>query len=111
MEDATTMKTAPITRDRYEREDYYRAQVQLHEKLVWALCYNSVFDKDSAEAGRLRDALAEAIERVTIEHFRTLLGRQEWRWYFSEWCNKQVQPDMQDAASAFLKKHFKEFFS
>lgn len=102
-----TTKTSKLTRDRYESSDHYRAQVQLNEKLVWAICYGAIFDYDSRDAGALRDSLSGAIERVTIEHFRALVAQPDFHWYFQRWMAEQVHEEMKEAVNAFLKTHFK----
>lgn len=101
----TTTKVATITKDRYEQADHYRAQVQV-DKLIYAVCYGSIFNRDMREAGRLRDALAEAIERVILEHFRALIVQPEFRWYFNKWKNENVAEDMRAEVESFLRKNF-----
>jgi hypothetical protein len=98
-------KTTRITRERYEQLDDYRAQVQLPEKLVWAICYGAMYNYNQKEAGKLRDALAEAIEHLGIENFRVLLRDESFRWYFSKWKQDNVAKDMLQTVDAFLQKH------
>lgn len=100
-----TSKVETITKDRIERADHYRAQVQV-DKLLYAVCYGSIFNRDMREAGRLRDALAEAIERVIMEHFRALIQQPSFRWYFDKWKNENVGEDMKEEVEGFLRKNF-----
>src|ERR1051325_8139197 len=96
-------KTVLVTKDRLDANDHYRAQVQMPNKLVWAVLYGAISDYGADLAGDLRDKMGLHVQRYVIEHFKTLRkGSPEFRQYFDKWCQDNVADNLKFFVAKFL---------
>ncbi len=99
--------TTKITRELLDRDDRYRAQVQLENKLIWAVFYGCIKSRDSITAGRLRDAFGSEIEELITSHIDSLLRcSAEFRRYLKQWILMNVDTDVQPDAFGLVKDYF-----
>jgi hypothetical protein len=75
-----------------QKRDYYRAQVHLTDKRLWAFCYNAIADKDQKTASKLRDALNKGVEDIVRTNFSTLIGAGDFVDYLTTWVPNQCSP-------------------
>lgn len=101
-------RTKKVTKDRLEQADHYRAQVQLPDKLVWAILYGTIYDRSPELAGKLRDSLADLISKKIMESYRTLLSEQDFKWYARQWIRDQVDSELQQMVLVWLRHAYRE---
>lgn len=87
-----------ITIERIESKDHYRFQVQPNDKWVQALGYNYLLDREGPTyAAAIRDAAAEAMEKVVQEAFRRVVT-EKGPDDIKEFILKNVEPALQMVA-------------
>lgn len=96
-----------ITLEKLQREDYFRAQVQLPEKLVWAVLYNPLSQRYPEVAGSLRDSFAGAIQGRVLEAVRKLVYSDDgYRWFLENWVKVNTASDALPEVQGFVKRVF-----
>lgn len=100
----TSMSRPSITLDKLNSEDYYRAQVQLPDKMVWAVVYNPIADFNKGLAASLRDKFASDIQGRTLEAARNLVvSNDSFRFFLKNWLKLHVDLSAAGPVREFMK--------
>lgn len=84
-----------VTKDKLERGDYYRAQVQLSSeaKLRYAAFYNFMAKKYRNNANKVRDYFSSIIEKRIMEEFESIWkSNPTARAIYPRWMEENIDP-------------------